>query len=270
MEVGDEGAQQDLHLLFGCPREALDRAVAVTSRLCAALALNEPDLRVIHINERTTRADDVLSLPIGSGIEVEGDIVDIIAESRAEGGVHEIGSAGVSKRKADDLGIGVDRLDRLRGVDGELRVLAGVLRHIVVGFRFLKIMLPAKLGLVPDLPELNSALKMLGDSGNVVDPTLSCIIAHRRALDRAEDLCGEIGIERVAVAKADPGLHSARAEIIDDLIEPLKIINSALALGLEPTRLNSYLLDTDRGDLVISLFGIKNVAVELFKADSYF
>ena len=88
------------------------------------------------------------------------------------------------------------------------------------------------------------------------------------ASNRAEHLCSRLVIELVAVAEADPGLESALDKVINDGVEPFKVVNTLFGFCSVPARLESYPLNADLADLIVRLFGVENVTVKLFKANT--
>lgn len=122
--------------------------------------------------------------------------------------------------------------------------------------------------LVPDLVKRNPSPVVPHGCTHIVRPARAFLCApDRGTADTAEIGCGVRGIQTVAVAEAEPGLNPAPQEIVDDVIEPGKIVNAAHGFGSCPTGLQSCPLDPDCGDFVICLFGREDAAIQFFKPD---
>ena len=110
---------------------------------------------------------------------------------------------------------------------------------------------------------------MLGYCLDVVEPGIHCLFGiDGGAANGTEYHLGKGGVERVAVAQAEPGLHAASGEIVYNIIKPRKVIHAFFFFGSLPARLQADFFDADARDLIIGLFGIEYGAVELFKADT--
>ena len=110
----------------------------------------------------------------------------------------------------------------------------------------------------------------MGDrSSYIVCPTGSFLLGgDGRAAYRTKILGGNGGINRVSVAETQPGLYAHGNHMIYNVIQPCKIIDSLFFLSAHPARLKTGPLNAGLTYKGIGFIRVKDVAVQLLKAQT--
>ena len=186
-----------------------------------------------------------------------------------QGGIHVCILVGLCDRKANDLCVRICRMYCICGQVGKQRIF----QRIGTGLRFIlcMLMLPAvtAVRLVPDLIVFNFATVVLNNGGDIPHPSVPLLLCGDGRTSHGTKIHGcKFTVYRIAIAQADPGLHTSAQDIIHNIIQPSEIIYALNLFGSGPAGLDTNPFNANGSNLIVSLFGVKDSTVQLFKSNA--